>query len=210
VVIGVATGDEPQGVDRLLGDLGRWAADARASEAASARSRDRWLRRQAAEEATLPGVALDLAERGHAVVLTTTAGRAHRGRLVAVARDVWVLRSDAFDGAGGPDAMAGTTFVAMDAIASLRAQPGGSGKPGPEAAGARPMPLAASMADILTELAVEHPRVRVVVTGEPEAMVGELRSVGVDVATLRVAGEPPTTVYVRLGSVSELSVLGSG
>ena len=72
------------------------------------------------------------------------------------------------------------------------------------------MPLAASMADMLTELAVEHPRVRVVVLGEPEAMVGQLRSVGVDVVTLRMAGEPPTTVYVRLGSVSELSVLGSG
>jgi hypothetical protein len=210
VVIGVTTGREPQGVDRLLGDLGRWAADARASDAANARSRERWLRRQAAEEATLPGVALDLTERGDAVVLKTTAGRAHRGRLVAVARDVWVLRSDASDGGGGPDGMAGTTFVATDAIASLRAQPGGSGKPAPEAAGARPVPLAASMVDILTELAVEQPRVRVLVQGEPEAIVGQLRSVGVDVATLRVAGEPPTAVYVRLGSVSELSVLGSG
>ena len=208
MVIGVTTGDE--GVDRLLGHLGRWAADTRASEAASARSRERWLRRQAAEDATLPGVALDLDERGDAVVLRTTAGRTHRGRLVAVARDVWVLRSDGSDGTGGGGAMAGTTFVATDAIASLRAQPGGRGRPAPEAAGARPVPLAASMADMLTELAAEHPRVRVVALGEPEAMVGQLRSVGVDVATLRVAGEPPTTVYVRLGSVSELSVLGSG
>jgi hypothetical protein len=201
---------EPQGVDRLLGDLGRWGGDVRASDAANARSRERWLRRQAAEEATLPGVALDLAERGDAVVLKTTSGRAHRGRLVAVARDVWVLRSDSSHGSGGEDGMAGATFVATDAIASLRAQPGATGKPALEAGGARPVPLAASMADMLIELAVEHPRVRVVVLGEPEAMVGELRSVGVDVATLRVAGEPPSTVYVRLGSVSELSVLGSG
>jgi hypothetical protein len=220
VVIAVTNGDEevgpagrpvdPQGVDRLLGDVGRWTADSRASEAAGARSRERWLRRQAAEEATLPGVALDLAERGDAVVLKTTTGRAHRGRLVAVGRDVWVLRSDPSGGTGGPGGMAGATFVATDAVASLRAQPGGSGKPSPEAAGARPTPLAASMADILTELAVEHPRVRVIVLGEPEAMVGQLRSVGVDVVTLRLAGEPPTTIYVRLGSVSELSVLGSG
>jgi hypothetical protein len=201
---------EPQGVDRLLGDLGRWGGDVRASDAANARSRERWLRRQAAEEATLPGVALDLAERGDAVVLKTTSGRAHRGRLVAVARDVWVLRSDSSRGSGGEDGMAGATFVSTDAIASLRAQPGGTGRPALEAGGGRPVPLAASMADMLTELAVEHPRVRVVVLGEPEAMVGELRSVGVDVATLRVAGEPPSTVYVRLGSVSELSVLGSG
>jgi hypothetical protein len=158
----------------------------------------------------LPGVALDLAERGEAVVLKTTSGRTHRGRLLAVASDVWVLRSDASDGMRGPGGMAGATFVATDAIASVRAQPGGSDEPGPEAAGARPVPLTASMADMLTELAVEDPRVRVVVLGEPEAMVGELRSVGVDVVTLRLAGEPPATIYVRLGSVSELSVLGSG
>jgi hypothetical protein len=206
----MTTGDEHRGVDRLLGDLGRWAADARAAEAADARSRERWLRHQAAEEATLPGIALDLAERADAVVLKTTAGRAHRGRLVAVARDVWVLRSDSSDGTAGPVGMAGSTFVATDSIATLRTQPGGSGKPTPEAAGARPVPLASSMAEMLTDLAVEQPRVRVVVEGEPEAMVGQLRSVGVDVATLRVAGLPPTTVYVRLGSVSELSVLGSG
>jgi hypothetical protein len=158
----------------------------------------------------LPGVALDLAERADTVVLKTTAGRAHQGRLVAVARDVWILRSDASGGPEAPGGVAGATFVATDAIASLRAQPGGSGNPTPEAAGARPVPLAASMADIFTELAVEQPRVRVVVAGEPEAMVGQLRSAGVDVVTLRLAGEPPTTVYVRLGSVSELSVLGSG
>ncbi len=210
VVISVATGDEPQDVDRLLGDLGRWAADARASDAASARSRERWLRRQAAEEATLPGVALDLAERGEAVVLKTTSGGAHRGRLVAVARDVWVLRSDASYGPEDSGGVAGATFVAADAVASVRAQPGAGGNPAPAAAGARPVSLAASMADILTELAVEQPRIRIVVAGDPEAMVGQLRSAGVDVVTLSLAGEPPTTVYVRLGSLSELSVLGSG
>jgi hypothetical protein len=150
----------------------------------------------------MAGLALDLAERGGAVVLKTTSGRVHRGRLVAVARDVWVLRSDAAD--------AGTTFLATDAIASLRTQPGSARKPALEAGGTRPVPLAASLAEMLTDLAVEHPRVRIVVQGEPEAMVGQLRSVGVDVATVRMAGEPPTTVYVRLGSVSELSVLGSG
>ena len=198
MVIAVATDDH--GVERLIGDLGRWAANSRASDAARARTRERWLRRQASEESTLPGVALDLAERGDPVVLATTSGRAHRGRLVAVARDVWVLRSDA----------TGVTFVATDAIASLRAQPGGGSRPAPEAAGARPAPLVATMAEMLADLAAERPRVRMVVRGEPEAMVGQLRSVGVDVATLRVAGEPPTTVYVRLGSVSELSVLGSG
>ena len=58
MVIEVATDNEPHGVDRLIGDLRRWAADARASDAASARSRQRWLRRQAEEESTLAGIAL--------------------------------------------------------------------------------------------------------------------------------------------------------
>jgi hypothetical protein len=196
-VIGVAKGDEE--IDRLLSDLDRWAADSRATDAARARSRQRWLRRQATELGTLSGVALDLAERRERVILTTTSGNAHRGRILALARDVWVLRSDT----------SGTTFVAADAIASLRAQPG-SDKPTPEAQGDRPVSLAASMAEMLTDLAADQPRVRVVVTGEHEAIAGQLRSVGADVMTLRVGGEPPTTVYVRLGSVSELSVLGSG
>src|SRR3954449_10120436 len=55
------------GVARLSGgmdgDLERWAADARAREAADARVRERWLRAQAAEEASLAGVLLALAER---------------------------------------------------------------------------------------------------------------------------------------------------
>ena len=67
MVIEVATDNEPHGVDRLIGDLRRWAADARASDAARARSRQRWLRRQAEEESTLAGIALNLAERGTAV-----------------------------------------------------------------------------------------------------------------------------------------------
>ncbi len=158
----------------------------------------------------MAGLALDLAERGDAIVLTTTSGRTHRGRLVAVGRGVWVLGADRPGGADRSAGTAGTTFVATDAVATLRAQPAVGGRPAPEVVGARPVPLAASMADMLTELAAEHPRVRVVVLGEPEATIGELRSVGVDVATVRLPGEPPATTYVRLGSVSELSVLGSG
>ena len=41
-------------------------------------------------------------------------------------------------------------------------------------------------------------------------MSGELRSVGDDVLTLRLATDPPRNVYVRLASVTECSLLGSG
>jgi hypothetical protein len=196
----VATDDEPHGVDRLIGDVSRWAADARASDAARARSRQRWLRHQAEEESTLAGIALNIAEHGTGVVLETTSGRTHRGRLLGLARDVWVLRSRGST----------VTFVAADAIAAFQAQPGGDDRSISEATGARPMPLAASMAEMLGDLAAERPRLRIVVRGRSDALTGQLRAVGMDVATLRLAGDPPTTVYVRLGSVSELSVFGSG
>jgi hypothetical protein len=197
-------------IDRLLRDLGQWAADSRAAEAAGARSRERWLRRQAAEEATASGIALDLAERQAAVVLRTTSGRAHQGRLAAVARDFWLLVPRASASSCESTGVTGVTLVATEAIASLRTQPADGAESLPEASGARGVPLAVSMAEVLTDLASDGPRVRIVVLGESEAIVGQLRSVGADVATIRMAGVPPTTVYVRLGSVTELSVLGSG
>jgi hypothetical protein len=197
----VAIHDDRDALEALLGDLRRWTADARATDAAAARSRQRWLRHQAEEEATFAGLALDLAERERSVVLRTTSGRTHSGRLVAVGRDFCVLRAEK---------TRVTTFVASAAIASLRAQPGTSVGPRFEGAGARPVPLAATLAGVLADLAGERPLVRIGVLGELEALTGELRAVGADVATVRVASEPPATVYVRLGSVSELSVLGSG
>jgi hypothetical protein len=105
--------------------------------------------------------------------------------------------------------MTGVTLVATEAIASLRTQPADGPESLPES-GARGVPLAVSMAEVLTDLASEGLRVSVAVLGESEAIVGQLRSVGADVATIRVAGVSPTTVYVRLGSVTEVSVLGSG
>ena len=97
-----------------------------------------------------------------------------------------------------------------DAIAAFQAQPRGDGTPISEATGARPVPLAASLAEMLGDLAAERPRLRIVVRGRSDALTGQLRAVGMDVATVRLAGDPPTTVYVRLDSVSEVSVLGSG
>jgi hypothetical protein len=151
-----------------------------------------------------------MVERGAVVVLRTTSGWTHRARLVAVARDFWMLEPEGSCETNGSIALAGVTLVATEAVASLRAQPAEGAEPAMEESGGRSAPLAVSMAQALSDLAAERPRVRFVVSGEPEPIVGELRSVGVDVATLRVEGVAPTTVYVRLGSVTEVSVLGSG
>ncbi|MDP8991956.1 MAG: hypothetical protein M3N31_02715, partial [Actinomycetota bacterium] len=66
-------------VDALLAELARWGADVRAGDAARSRARERWLRRQASEDATFTGVALDLAEQGAGVAVRTTTGRTLHG-----------------------------------------------------------------------------------------------------------------------------------
>ncbi len=182
-------------VDAFLADLARWTSEARVDEAARLRTRERWLRQQAVEEARFAGVALDLAERGGPVVARTTTGASLHGRIVAVARDFCVLRHH-----GGTP-----TFLPLCAIATLRPEPG---QRAPEAASARRGPVEASLTDVLAGLVGERPRVRIVVEGGGETVAGELRAVGADVATVRLDGEPRHTVYVHLGALRELTLLG--
>lgn len=182
-------------VDALLADLARWTGDARVDEAVASRTRERWLRHQAAEEARFAGVALDLAERRSGVAVRTGAGRTLHGRIVAVAHDFCVLRH-----AGGA-----ATFLPFSAIATLRPEPG---TPAFEAASERGAALDARLADALAGLAADRPRVRLVVEGGGEAVTGELRAVGADVASVRLDGEPPATVYVQVSALRELTVVG--
>lgn len=195
------TGDRPVAfgamdeVEGLLADLARWTADSRVDDAARCRMRERWLRQQAEEDARFAGVVLDLSEAGAVVALRLTTGRTLQGRIVTVARDFCVLRHDA-----------GTaTLLAFSAIATVRPEPGyRAGK----AASERVAPVDARLADVLVGLAGERPRVRIVVDGAGEALAGELRSVGADVATVRLDGGRGGTVYVQLGSVREVTLLG--
>lgn len=182
------------GVDAFLADLARWSADTRAEEAAGSRSRERWLRQQAAEDARFAGVLVDLAEQGAGVAVRTTAGRTVHGRIAAVARDFCVLRHD-----GGS-----ATFLTFGAVATVRPEPGHRAG---DADSARISASALGLADVLARLAPERHRVRIVVDGGGEAVAGELRSVGADVATVRLDGDPPATVYVQLAAVREVTLL---
>lgn len=182
-------------VDALLAELARWGADVRAGDAARSRARERWLRRQASEDATFTGVALDLAEQGAGVAVRTLTGRTLRGRMAAVARDFCVLVHDE----GAP------TFVALAAVATLRPE---AGHRAGDAESNRAAAVDTTLADVLAALAGDRPRVRVVTRDGREALAGELRAAGTDVATLRLDGEPPTAAYVRLAALSELTVLG--
>jgi hypothetical protein len=172
----------------LLAELTRWAAAARVDEAAAARSRERWLRRQAEEEATLAGVLCDLAERRIPVVVQTTAGRRHRGRVAAVGRDFCVLVIG--DGR--------ELLVALAAVAVVRPEPG------PRApTGDRALTVELGLLDALTH--VNGERVAAVTTGG-DTLVGEVRSVGQDVLALVLEGERRATAYLPAGAIAEVGL----
>jgi len=185
-------------VDRLLDDLARWMGAERTDLAARARSRERWLRQQAVEEARFAGLALDLAEHGEAVSVRTIQGRNHHGRIVAVATDFVVVQRTAGDRM--------VTLIALAAIALLRPAHGRDHEP----MGERTAAVDVTLAEALAGLVGDRPDVHLVVTGVDEVVAGQLRAVGDDVVTVLVPGDPPASVYVRLGSVTECSVLGSG
>lgn len=182
-------------VDGLLADLARWTADARTDDAARSRTRERWLRQQAEEDARFAGVALDLSEAGAGVALRLTSGRTLHGRIATVARDFCVVRH----GSGT------ATLVSFAAIATVRPEPGYRAG---QAMSERTAPVDATLAGVLAGLAGERPRVRVVTEGGGEALAGELRAVGADVATLRLDGAHGGTAYLRLGAVLEVTLLG--
>jgi hypothetical protein len=178
-----------------VGDLERWAADARAREAADARVRERWLRAQAEEESSLAGVLLALAERQDTVVVTTVAGRRHRGVVAGVGVDFAALQAPAGN----------TTLVALIALGDVRVV--GGNRRTAATTGEGTVELGVRLGEVLAQAAGQRPRISVQ-TGAA-AVVGDLRAVGGDVITVRADGEAGA-VYVPLASISEISFLASG
>jgi hypothetical protein len=156
---------------------------ARADEARRTRSRQRWLRQQAEEDAGLVGTLVDLAEAGLAVTVQTTSGRTHHGVLAAVATDFVVL---------------GGVVVPTAAIALLRAAATPTGD--------RPPPVELGLRELLAGASGHRPRVRVGVAGTDQPLVGELRAVGVDVVTIALDGERRHLCLVPLQSLTELAL----
>ncbi|MGI8683855.1 MAG: hypothetical protein ACR2MO_01925 [Acidimicrobiales bacterium] len=183
------------------GDLEQWAADARAREAADARVRERWLRAQAAEESTLAGVLLALAERRATVAIATVAGRRHRGVVTGVGEDFVAIRGPA----------GAVTLMALSRLADVRVADRGT-RPGSHAGatttGDRPgLALGVRLGEVLAQAAGGRPRI-LVQTGTA-SVVGDLRAVGLDVLTVQTDGDAGP-VYVPLASLSEVSFLASG
>jgi small nuclear ribonucleoprotein (snRNP)-like protein len=179
----------PTGIDGLEA----WVASIRVEDAARTRSRRHWLERQAEEEASIAGVLVDLAERGHPVVLALRHGRRLRGRVQLVGSDVVALRTPS-----GQEVL-----VRSSTVSWITAEPGS-----PPVRGARALRTRATFAEALRELAAVRPRVTVVTTGG-DTLVGVLRGVGTDLAVLRLDGDGGEA-YVALYSLAEVSPTASG
>ena len=175
----------------LTARLERWAGDARVDEAARRRSRERWLLQSAEEGGTLAGVLADLAERGVAVALRTSAGRRHGGRVRAIGADFVALDTVA----------SGEVVVALAAISSVRTRPGHA------PAGDRPVHSDLRLAEVLAGLAAERERA-LVVGIDGDAAAGTVRAVGQDVVVVRVDGDglSVATAYVPLAAVGEVVI----
>ena len=179
--------------DRGAHALEAWLAEARADEAAAARARERWLRQQDVESATLTGLLVDLCEQGVPVTLTTTAGARHHGRVATVGGDFVAISTGA-----------GTTLVVIVALATIRFHERvmhASGEPRP--------PVDVTLAGVLAVAAGDRARVRVAM-GTGGTVTGELRGVSDEVLALTAHGDLPAPSYLRLASVSEVSFLDSG
>jgi len=184
-----------------VGDLERWAADARVREAADARVRERWLLAQAAESASLAGLLLTLAERQETVVVATVAGRRHRGVVTGVGEDFVAIEAQS-----GVIALVSLSGVGDVRVAEVATRPGSrrAATTGDRLGRAS---LGARLGDVLAQAAGGRPRI-LVQTGAA-SVVGDLLAVGVDVLTVQTDGDAGP-VYVGLPSVSEISFLASG
>jgi hypothetical protein len=180
----------------LSARLERWAAEARVDDAARARSREAWLRRQAAEEGTLAGVLSDLLDAAAPVTVQTRGGGRHGGVVRTVGADFVALGSP---GRRGSEVV---VAVALRAVASVRTVPGA-----PDVTGDRRSGGSLRLADVVAGLVAEREPVRVM-TDDGEAIAGVVVSVGRDVAVVQGAGVPPSSAYVPLEAVSAVVVGG--
>ena len=180
----------------MLAAFARWSGDERRREAAAARGRERWLRQQDAEAATLSGALVDLAEQGAEVTLVL-GGRRLAGRLVGVGPDLCVLENDRGSsslvslgrlGAVLPAFSAGGGVGGGGSGVGFPSRPGDSGalqgRTGP-VSGDRDPALRLRFADALAALAAEALPARLLLDGG-EVLAGDLVGVGADVVTLRL------------------------
>jgi hypothetical protein len=158
--------------DDLVAAFARWAAEGRVGEAAEARSRERWLRHQAAEMATMVGTLVDLAEQRVAVAIVV-GSRTVSGRLIGVGRDGVVLAE--------PSGAATVVALARVGVVRVTGRRPGTGGASGERRAAGPW----GVIDALAALAEDRSPVRLGLVGG-ETLTGVLLTVGTDVMTVQL------------------------
>lgn len=172
-----------------------WAHRLRSDAAAQLRRREAWLRRQAADDASLGGVLVDLAENGSLVALTTQAGTRHLGRVRGAGAEVVVLE-------------VGSTqvVVTVDSVTTVQAVPEEQRRT-VSPVGHRVGADGTTLADLLSHAVGDRAEVTLVMRGG-QVVSGALEAVGRDVAIVRPPDRAPA-IYARLSSVSEASLPAS-
>lgn len=181
--------------DRPDASVDEWAHRLRGDAAAQLRRREAWLRRQAADDASLSGVLVDHAENGSLVALTTQAGSRHLGRVRGAGAEVVVLE-------------VGRTrvVVTIDTVATVQAVREEERRT-VSPVGHRVGDDGTTLAHLLSHAVADRPEVTLVMRSG-QVVAGELEAVGRDVAIVRPPDRSPA-IYARLSSVSEASLPAS-
>lgn len=172
--------------------LRRLVEDEWARAAAAERGRTRRLREQAAEEGTLAGTLLDAAESRVPVQVRTVGARLHQGTVLGIGEDFCALRM--------PDGR--WLYVALHGITSVRVD--GGARLGD--AGTRSEVADRTLAEVLAHLAPERPRAILWLGSDRDPVIGELRSVGHDIATIGLDGPSRQVAHIRLAALTEAVV----
>jgi len=151
--------------------------------------------RQSADDATLAGILVDLAEHHATVVVRTCVGGCHIGVVHRVGRDHCVVA------VGARRVIVGLAGVTTVEPAPADPAPGVRGTP---PLGHRAPPDAGCVADVLAEMCADRPVVAVT-TLDGRTTTGVLDAVGRDVIVLG-AGGPGAPRYARLDSVVDVTV----
>jgi hypothetical protein len=183
----------------LVSDEGRWdrwAAEARADEAAASRSREGWLRQAAGDDATLAGTLVDLAERGTAVVLTMRSGRRLRAAIWRVGADCVAVRLE--------DRR--VSWIALTAVAAIGAEPGGRTLP----TSTRSVESEVTLVEVLGDLVADQATVAVFLGDMTDPLRGRLVGGGRDIVRLASSGATSDEVVIAVQAVSGVVLVDSG
>jgi hypothetical protein len=166
--------------------------EVRIDHAGASRRREAWLRRQAADDATVAGTLVSLAERGASVSVTTCSGNRHVGRLRGAGADLVLV-----------DVHGARVAITVDAVDSFSAHADHPVDARRLAAfGHRSGADATTLLDLLALVVADRPDVTLV-TRSGLRQTGELVAAGADVVMLRPT-DGGALSYTPVASLSEV------